>query len=195
MKVVAGLGNPGREYDHTPHNVGFAVVDRLAEQFTVKFKNSLRFKAETARVTVDGSPVLLAKPRTYMNLSGSAVSGLLKYHKATAQDLLVVVDDADLPLGRLRIRAGGSSGGHRGLESIIGCLGTGEFARIRIGVGRENEESGGRDLVRHVLKPLKGDDLRQLEAVAEVAGEAVLACLRDNVEKAMNAFNHRVISA
>jgi len=136
VKVIAGLGNPGREYAQTPHNVGFDVVVMLAERLQAEWRNSRRFQARTARATFAGCECLLVQPQTFMNLSGTSVAAVLRYHGGCPADLVVVLDDADLPLGRLRIRKSGSSGGHRGLASVIDVLGGGDFARVRLGVGR-----------------------------------------------------------
>lgn len=186
---MVGLGNPGREYQGTPHNAGFAVVDVLAEQFSVVLRRSLRFRAHTAGIRVGEIPVLLVKPDTFMNLSGRAVSAVLRWQKSAPDDLMVVADDADLPLGRLRVRAGGSSGGQRGLASIIEAIGTDAFTRVRIGIGRG---SGDRDLVSHVLGRPSVEDRKRLGEAATLASEAVLTWLREGTDAAMNAFNGKV---
>jgi len=136
MKMVVGLGNPGREYQHTRHNAGFDVLDELARRHGGEFRGSLRFKAETAEVRIGAVNVLLVKPTTFMNASGEAVGPLMRKRGITAVDLVVVVDDVDLELGRLRIRGKGSPGGHNGLKSIEAALGSDEYARVRVGVGR-----------------------------------------------------------
>jgi len=186
MKIVVGLGNPGRQYVGTPHNAGFGVVDALSRVLNCPLRGSLRLKAHAGRTVADGMPVLLMKPNTFMNRSGESVALALRKQGAGPEDLVVVVDDADLPVGRLRVRAGGSSGGHRGLVSIAECLGTEGFARVRVGVGRGE---GGRDLVEHVLGRLPPEDQTRLEAGIERAAEAVQCCLREGVNAAMNAFN------
>ena len=137
-KLVVGLGNPGRDYVGTRHNIGFAVLDRLAGKFDCSFRRKWRFSAEVAEAAAgDAGKVVLAKPQTYMNRSGNAVNALLKWSKIESAQLLVVVDDADLPLGQIRLRASGGSGGHNGLRSIIEALGGNEeFARLRVGIGR-----------------------------------------------------------
>ena len=137
-KLVVGLGNPGREYDGTRHNVGFAVADGLAKKLECSFRSKARFSAAVAETIVAGGKLTLAKPQTYMNRSGAAVVALLNWLKLTPADMLVVVDDADLPVGQLRLRGSGGSGGHNGLRSIIEALGgVEEFARLRIGIGRQ----------------------------------------------------------
>ena len=141
LKLIVGLGNPGPEYSDTRHNVGFWVADELAKRHQAKFRQSARWQARTARIAGDGAgdhgDVLLAEPMTFMNLSGRAVRELVTFYKIEIADMLVMVDDADLPLGKLRIRMGGSAGGHNGLKSIIQELGTQQFSRLRIGVGRQ----------------------------------------------------------
>ena len=141
MKVIVGLGNPGKAYAHTPHNVGFDVVHELARRLGCTLSLNRRFAARVGRTVGAETELLLVQPQTYMNDSGAAVAPILRYRKLTPADLVVVLDDADLPLGRLRIRKQGSSGGHRGLQSIVDALGTGEFIRVRVGIGRG--ESGG----------------------------------------------------
>ena len=156
MKMIAGLGNPGKAYVNTPHNVGFDVVDLLAERAEAGWKNSSGFRARVARVACADGPLLLVKPQTFMNLSGTSVAPLLRYYGGLPTDLTVILDDADLPLGTLRIRASGGSGGHRGLASIIEALGTEGFPRVRLGVGRNAHG----DLVGHVLGRLDGERMR-----------------------------------
>lgn len=187
MKIVVGLGNPGKEYEQTPHNAGFAVVDALAREEQCRLRGSWRFRAHTGSIRLADAPVLLVKPDTFMNRSGEAVSAILRWQKAPAEALLVVLDDADLPVGRLRMRPGGSSGGHRGLGSITDGLGTEQVARLRVGVGRG--ASGERDLVRHVLSPLSPEDRRQYEAALTAAALAVRCWVEQGVDAAMNAFN------
>ena len=185
MKVIAGLGNPGAGYVNTPHNVGFEVVDLLAARLGATWKGSSGFKALLARVHQTRGPLLLAKAQTYMNLSGTSIAPLLRYFDGAPAELAVVLDDADLPLGRLRIRASGGSGGHRGLASIIEALGTGEFVRVRLGVGRE--DSG--DLVDHVLRKFSPDDEVTAKTMVCAAADAVECLLTEGLDEAMNRFN------
>lgn len=186
VKVVVGLGNPGREYAQTPHNVGFDVVDALAAGLEGTLRGSLRLKAHTGEVRIGDTAVLLVKPDTFMNLSGEAVAAVLRRSPATVEDLIVVLDDADLPLGHLRVRAEGGSGGHRGLASVIASVGTQAFPRVRVGVGRGD---GRRDLVAHVLARPAREDRILLAQTVGLAAKAVLACIRDGVPAAMNAYN------
>ncbi len=183
MRVVVGLGNPGRRYRGTRHNLGFEVLDRVAEEAGAGWKKKRLFPAWISR----RGNLILAKPATYVNLSGPAVRAVLDYFRLPAEELLVVSDDVNLPAGTIRIRTGGGAGGHHGLESIIRSLSTRDFPRIRIGIG------GGdlADLTAHVLsRPGKEDSALFLQAVAE-AGEAVAVIETEGVEAAMNRFNWR----
>jgi PTH1 family peptidyl-tRNA hydrolase len=188
VKIVVGLGNPGSQYEHTPHNVGFAVVESLAARCDCRLRRSFRFKARVGKGRADGVPVLLVQPLTYMNCSGDAVGPMARYYSAEPQDVVVAVDDADLPVGRLRIRARGSSGGHKGLHSIIQALDSDAFTRVRIGVGRERAQDG---LVEHVLTAFSPQESERVRAVVDVAAEAVLCVLRCGVDAAMNSYNGR----
>jgi PTH1 family peptidyl-tRNA hydrolase len=186
VKIVVGLGNPGRAYEATPHNVGFRVLDALCATMGCKLRRTLRFRARVARGAVGEAPVLLVRPETFMNRSGEAVAAALRRQPADASDLIVVSDDADLPIGRLRVRPAGSSGGHRGLASIVSAVGSDGFARVRVGVGRGQ---GGSELVDHVLTRLPAGERVRLEAAEQAAARAVEMCIREGVEAAMNAFN------
>jgi len=182
---VAGLGNPGKKYDNTPHNIGFDVVNLLAEKLDADWKNHPRFQADLARSSYKGVPLLLVKPGTFMNLSGNAVAPLMRYLRCQNEDLTVVVDDADLPLGRIRIRAKGGNGGHNGLASIIENLGTDEFARVRLGVGR----TIGDGLVEHVLSKFADDLKSVVSRSVNTAAEAVLCLLEKDLTESMNRYN------
>ncbi len=192
MKLIVGLGNPGIEYQFTPHNMGFLAVDRVADEFQVRVANR-HCRALTGRAVIAGHDVLLAKPETYMNLSGIAVRELVREYQADPeQDLIVVYDELDLPFGQLRIRPRGSSAGHNGMESVIGALGTQEFTRVRMGInpGRPLKEGA-----PYLLSPIKRS---QEEAVADMidqAADAVKVVLADGVTAAMNRFNRKAGSA
>jgi len=186
VKIIVGLGNPGKQYEKTPHNIGFAVADHLGERLGAAFRRGLRFKARTASARHGSTPLLLVKPRTYMNNSGMAVARIVRYRKAAPADTIVIVDDADLPLGRLRVKARGGSGGHRGLASLIQHLGSSEFARVRIGIGRDERGEG---LIDHVLTPFSKEERRAMAPVVERAADAVLHIVQHGVEAAMNIFN------
>jgi peptidyl-tRNA hydrolase, PTH1 family len=184
LKLIVGLGNPGSDYSDTRHNVGFLIVDELARRHQVALRSQAKWKARTAKVGGIGDGVLLAAPTTFMNLSGWAVREIAGFHKLEPADLLVVVDDADLPLGKLRLRPGGSAGGHNGLKSIIQELGTDAFPRLRIGVGRQEGE-----LRNHVLGRFSGDEKPQIEAAVKRAADAAELFAREGILAAMNVFN------
>jgi PTH1 family peptidyl-tRNA hydrolase len=189
--LVVGLGNPGREYVGTRHNIGFEVLDRLAVKCGGSFKQKSRFAAEVAEVSLeDGGKLVLAKPQTFMNRSGVAVAALVQWLKILPSDLLVVVDDADLPLGQIRLRQAGGSGGHNGLASIIEMLGGNEeFARVRVGIGRRGP--AGEDITGHVLGRFATAEREEAEAAAKEAVEAVECCLKEGLTAAMNRFNRK----
>jgi len=191
VKLIVGLGNPGIEYQFTPHNLGFLTIDRIASDCGVQVRNR-QCRALTARAVIAGQPVLLAKPETYMNLSGLAVRDLLAKHElSSASDLILIYDELDLPLGTIRIRQRGSSAGHNGMESVIGALGTQEFLRIRLGIAPGRKVSDG---VKFVLTPFRKRELKQVDAVLDTAAEAVKAILTHGAEAAMNRFNRKAES-
>jgi PTH1 family peptidyl-tRNA hydrolase len=184
VKLIVGLGNPGREYEHTRHNVGFQVTEELANRYRVLLKNHAKWKARAAKIAEIGDGVLVAEPTTFMNLSGWAVREIAAFHKLSPPDLLIVVDDADLPLGRLRMRTGGSAGGHNGLKSIIQELGTPEFPRLRVGVGRQPGE-----LKNHVLGRFSDDERAQIDAAVKRAADAAELFAKEDILAAMNRYN------
>jgi peptidyl-tRNA hydrolase, PTH1 family len=181
MKVVVGLGNPGRRYEGTRHNVGFAVIDLLASG--ARFQS--RFDAQVAELNEDGYKILLVKPETFMNLSGRCVRQVLDFYQVPAGDLLVVCDDFNLPLGRLRVRARGSHGGHNGLRDIQNHLGTTEYPRLRIGVGAPQEG----EAIDHVLSRFRPGERDVIEDALRLAAQAVGVWLRQGVEACMNRYN------
>lgn len=190
MKLVVGLGNPGAAYRGTRHNIGFAVVDEVARRFGVTFEpgpvDALVAKVRPrSGIAGMANAVLLAKPLTFMNASGEAVGGLLRYFKIDVRDLLVVVDEVQLPLTRLRARAHGSAGGHNGLKSIVGHIGP-EFARLRIGVGRGDER---RHLADHVLARFDASEVVEVEQMTTRAADAVETFVTDGTAAVMNRFN------
>jgi peptidyl-tRNA hydrolase, PTH1 family len=184
VKLIVGLGNPGREYEHTRHNVGFQVAEELAHRYHVTLKDRGSWKARIAKIPDIGDGVLLAEPTTFMNLSGWAIREIAGFHKLAPSDVLVVVDDADLPLGRLRLRTSGSAGGHNGLKSVIQELGTVEFPRLRVGVGRQAGE-----LKNHVLGRFSVDEKSQIDAAVKRAADAAELFAKENILAAMNRFN------
>ncbi|MFW6163668.1 MAG: aminoacyl-tRNA hydrolase [Planctomycetota bacterium] len=184
MKLVVGIGNPGPRYKGTRHNLGFRTVERLADRHGIALRRR-RFDALVGDGTVGGQRALLVEPQTFVNLSGSAVAPLARWHKCPLDDLMVVCDDLNLGLGALRLRPRGSSGGHNGLASIIECLGTDAFPRLRIGVGRGR----GPDPVAHVLGRFERDEEPVVEQAVDGAADAIEVWLQQGMDAAMNAFN------
>ncbi len=180
------LGNPGPRYEGTRHNAGFMAGDALAKARGVSI-NKLRFRALTATVDVGGEKLMLMKPQTYMNLSGEAVAQAVKFYKIDPGHVIVVSDEVSLPIGKLRVRAKGSAGGHNGLKSIIACLGTEAFPRIRIGVGAPPHPDY--DMADWVLSAFKNQDAEDMAKAAERAAEAVECYIRSGPEKTMNLYN------
>lgn len=187
MKLVVGLGNPGAKYEGTRHNVGFAAVDLLAKRHGLPWQAAPRgIEALVASWRIGGA--MLAKPLTFMNLSGAAIVGLLQFYKIEAADLLVIVDEVQLDTGRVRIRPDGSAGGHNGLKSTIASLGTDGFPRLRIGVGRGDTR---RDLADHVLARFEPDERSVIEDAIGRAADAAELFIADGVSAAMNRFNRK----
>lgn len=188
MKLIVGLGNPGIEYQFTPHNIGFLAVDRIAEQCGVMIDNR-HCKALTARTRIGNEEILLAKPETYMNLSGMSVLELVrKYEVAPQQDVLVIYDELDLPLGMIRVRARGSSAGHNGMQSIINALQSEEIARIRIGVAPDDPRKGG---AKYILAPFRKSMLEPLDEALDLTSQAVNVIVNESITVAMNRFNKK----
>ena len=185
MTIVVGLGNPGRRYHGTRHNIGFAVADEVARRGQAVFESG-RGDTLTARIGRGPASVLVVKPLTMMNLSGDAVAAVAGFYKVDAAAILVAADDVNLPLGRLRLRARGTAGGHNGLKSIIGCLGTEQFPRVRVGVGRGDPR---RDLADHVLAMFDDDERDEVDRAIARAADAVETFLAEGIEAAMNRYN------
>jgi peptidyl-tRNA hydrolase, PTH1 family len=188
VKLIVGLGNPGIEYQFTPHNLGFLAIDRIAGGLGVEVRNR-QCRALTARTVIADQMVLLAKPETFMNLSGLAVRELLREYEASPEsDLIVIQDELDFPLGTLRIHTQRSSAGHNGIESIIGALNTQDFLRIRVGVAPERKVGDGAE---YLLAPMKKKDLAMVDGMLDTAAEAVKVILKDGPAAAMNRFNRK----
>ena len=184
MKWVVGRGNPGREYARTRHNVGFLVVEALARRYGASWRRRLRWPVRTATVETDGLTLCLVEPLTFMNRSGAGVGPLVRQKGSKPEDVLVIYDDADLPLGSMRMRPFGGPGGHNGMRSLIEALGTDRFPRLRVGIGRS-----GTTLVEHVLEPFTAEEWERIEPVIEAAADAALCWAAEGVERAMNRFN------
>ena len=184
--LIVGLGNPGEKYENTRHNVGFQVVEELAQRQNAPIQK-LRFKALTNLLTIAGEKVLVMKPVTYMNLSGEAVRPAADFYKIPPDHVVVISDDTALPVGRLRIRKGGSAGGHNGLKSIIQHLGTEEFPRVRVGVGEKPHPDY--DLADWVLGRFQGEDKKAMDQAVKRAADAVECLLKEGADRAMNKFN------
>jgi PTH1 family peptidyl-tRNA hydrolase len=187
MFLVVGLGNPGPDYAGTYHNLGFLVVDRLAERHAIRVSRP-DSKAQTGLGAIAGRQVMLAKPQTYVNLSGASVAPLIEKHQIRPADLIVIYDELDLPWMGMRIRPRGSAGGHHGMESLIRELGTDDFVRVRLGIHPEHPV---RDGAEFVLSPIRKPQLKELDELLERAAEAVESIIAEGVEKAMTRFNRR----
>jgi PTH1 family peptidyl-tRNA hydrolase len=188
MKAIVGLGNPGPQYHRTPHNLGFAVVDRLAQRARVRPRPVESLQASMAQGRLAGQDIVLLKPSTYMNLSGEAVATLARDKGLDPPDIFVVADDADLPLGALRWRAKGGDGGHKGLRSILHELGSGSFARLRVGICPARKPE---DLEAYVLRPFDAPHWRWAERIVETAARSIEMAIADGVAEAANRFNGR----
>lgn len=186
--LIAGFGNPGREYRNTRHNVGFKVIDSLVSEFNTKL-TKVQFKAMIGSAELDNAHIILAKPQTFMNLSGQAVASLIRFYKIPLDHVIVAHDDIDLPLGTIRIRPGGGSGGQKGLASTIEKLGTQDFPRMRIGIGRP---SGSQEAAGYVLQEFSSADAKVLIDVLPTAVQAMRTFISDGLEAAMTRFNGNI---
>ena len=190
MKIVAGLGNPGVQYETTRHNVGFLAVDRLVEKWKAT-RPSDAFEGEVCQASVKGEKTLLVKPQTYMNDSGTCLGPLLRFYKCAPDDLIVIHDDLDLKSLSLRIKTGGGTGGHNGLKSIDAHLGSQDYHRVRIGIGRPQERLDGARMstVDFVLQPFSDEELKRLDPFLDTVAEAVEKIVEGDIRGAMNQFN------
>ena len=188
MKVIVGLGNPGSKYDKTKHNVGFEVIDSLADSYNINV-TKLKHKGFVGEGNIKGEKVILLKPQTYMNLSGESLKELITFYKISVKDIIVVYDDISLPVGNLRIRLKGSAGGHNGIKNIIAHLGTDEFTRVKVGIG---EKPNGWDLADYVLSKFSKDDEPLILKGIERSAEAVAEIIEHGANEAMNKYNQKV---
>ena len=185
MKLIVGLGNPGSEYENTRHNTGFLTLDKLADKLNVSVSRRA-FNALTGKTDYKGEKIILMKPQTYMNNSGEAVGKAVRYYRLDpAKDVIVVYDDLDLPVGKIRLREKGSAGGHNGIKSIIAHLGTNEFNRIRIGIGSVSRE----DTIDYVLGNMGGEDRKLWQEAMETASDALRESLATSFQRVMNKYN------
>jgi len=188
VKLIVGLGNPGIEYQFTPHNLGFLTIDRIGNDLGIEVRNR-QCRALTARIKIADQPVLLAKPETYMNLSGLSVRELVaEYQVEVKSDLVVIYDELDLPLGTIRVRQRGGTAGHNGMESILGALGTDEFLRIRLGIAPDRKVSDG---AKFVLTPFRKSQFGVVDEMLDAATQAVETIVKEGPDAAMNRFNRK----
>jgi PTH1 family peptidyl-tRNA hydrolase len=187
LRLIVGLGNPGRQYAKTRHNAGFMVLDRLAERWKADWTNEKKFTARVAHVDRDGQRLILCQPQTFMNASGETAGAVAAYYQVALERILVVVDDADLPLGAIRLRADGSSGGHHGLESIEQHLASRQFARLRIGIGRQDPVV--RQITGHVLSDFSRAERELMDKVLARACDQIECWMREGILQAMNLYN------
>jgi len=192
LKIVVGLGNPGLKYEFTRHNIGFRIVDSLAQDIEAEFKKVKSYYSLISRGMINNQKVILIKPQTFMNLSGRAVSKVVSYYKIPLQDLLIVYDDLNLELGQVRIRKKGSAGGHMGMESIMQYLNSEDVPRLRIGIGNPSVNFNF-NCVSYVLSNFNGDEKDKIKKVIQLSAEATKTIIEDGFEKAMRKYNRKLI--
>jgi len=192
LKIVVGLGNPGLKYEFTRHNIGFRIVDNLAQEIEIEFKKVKSYYSLISRGMISNHKVILVKPQTFMNLSGRAVSKVVSYYKIPLQDLLIVYDDLNLELGQVRIRKKGSAGGHKGIESIMQYLGSEEIPRLRIGIGNPSVNFNF-DYVSYVLSNFNDDEKEKIKETIQLSTEAIKTVIEDGFEKSMRKYNRKLI--
>lgn len=185
MYIIVGLGNPTKEYENTRHNVGFKVIDRLAKEYNIDVSHAAH-KALCGKGIINGEKIILAKPLTYMNLSGDSVRELALYYKVEPENIIVIFDDISLEVGRLRLRNKGSAGGHNGIKSIIARLSSEAFKRVRVGIG---DKPKGSDLANYVLGNFRGDDVAKMDEAYDKAVEAITSIIGEGIDAAMNKYN------
>lgn len=187
MKIIAGLGNPTAKYEGTRHNVGFMAIDKIAQKYGISI-DTKKHKALVGKGVIAGQKVILAKPQTFMNLSGDSIQQIAAYYKVEPEDILIIFDDISLDVGRIRIRKKGSAGGHNGMKSIIACLNSSDFPRIKIGVG---DKKPGQDLAAHVLGNIPKADRELMDEAILKAEDAVELIVAGEIEQAMNLYNKK----
>ncbi|MEY8380284.1 aminoacyl-tRNA hydrolase [Ileibacterium valens] len=186
MKIIVGLGNPGLRYDNTRHNAGFMVMDRIAEILNEKIEKE-KFEGKYVKTRVNGEEVILLKPTTFMNNSGFSLRACMDFFKVSNKDILVIYDDMDMPVGKIRLRQKGSAGGHNGIKSVITCAMTNEFDRIRVGIGRDPQIP----IVNYVLSRFKAEEQEDLKKSVDEAAEAAIYSISHSFADTMNRFNHK----
>jgi peptidyl-tRNA hydrolase, PTH1 family len=193
--LIVGLGNPGAKYAHTRHNIGFDLIDQLAKRWQISLSEQRRFQGTFGEgLAVAGTRMRLIKPNTFMNLSGQSVRSVLDWYKLLPEQVLVVYDDMDLPMGRLRLRLNGSAGGHNGMKSLIAHLGTQGFPRLRIGIGKATELDASKNTISHVLGRFAPQEQKRLPAVLDRAADAVELAIKQGFEKSMSLYNGETIN-
>ena len=185
MKMIAGLGNPGKKYENQRHNLGFMVIDSIADSHQIDI-NEKKFKADFGKGSLNGESVILVKPQTFMNLSGEAINQLARYFKIDVEDVIVIADDLNIDFGRIRIRKKGSDGGHNGLKSISQCLGSQEFPRVRVGIGLPKEAY---DVSNFVLSQFKAEEKEELDKLVKRSAEATVTIVTQSIDEGMQQFN------
>lgn len=186
MKLIVGLGNPGVRYENTRHNAGFMVLDKIAKELNIQIDKE-KFEGKYAKVKINGEDIILLKPETFMNNSGFSVRSCMDFFKLTNADLLVIYDDLDLPVGKIRLRQKGSAGGHNGIKSIISCTMGNEFDRIRVGIGRDPQIP----VVNYVLSKFKKEEEKELEKSIDESAQAAIYFMNHSFADTMNRFNHK----
>lgn len=185
MYLIVGLGNPGDEYSKTRHNMGFITIDKIANEFNINV-NKKKFDALYGEGIIEGKKVLLLKPQTYMNLSGKSIIQFVKFYKINLEDIFIIFDDADIDIGKIKVRKRGSAGSHNGMKSVIEELKSEEFARIRIGIGKPQYKD---DMINYVLGAIPEDEVKLLDEATTKAKDAILSAFKIGVDKTMNKFN------
>lgn len=187
MYLIVGLGNPESDYSKTRHNMGFNVINKLSEKYDIEVNKS-KFKGLVGNGLINGEKVILLKPQTFMNLSGESVIEAMNFYKISDDELIVIYDDIDIEPGNIRIRKNGSAGTHNGMKSIINCINTEKFCRVRVGIGKPKEHI---DMITHVIGHISDEELESLNKGVEIAVDAIFEIMKNNIDSAMNKFNKK----